>query len=92
MFMTGDRVIYRSRKCTTRPGRRAQHIHPAENGDYYDYFVEKYWLVARVSDSRLELVTRRGKKRVVDQDDPALRRATLWERWVYRRRFPKPTS
>lgn len=88
MFHVGDRVIYRMRKYTTHPGPRARNVAPAPHGDFYDYEVDKFWVVAeQLNDGRLLLRTRRGKEHVVPLDDPKLRRAQLWERWLYRQRF-----
>ena len=85
----GDPVIYRVCKTSTDPGPRAQDVFPAEHGDWYSYQVDKYWVVSEVlSDGSLMLVTRRGKQHTVPADDPRLRAARWWERWLYRDRFP----
>ncbi len=85
----GDPVIYRVCKTSTDPGPRAQEVHPAQHGDWYSYQVDKYWAVSEVlSDGSLTLVTRRGKQHTVPVDDPRLRAARWWERWLYRDRFP----
>ena len=85
----GDPVIYRVCKTSTAPGPRAQEVHPAQHGDWYSYQIDKYWSVSEVlSDGSLKLVTRRGKQHTVTADDPRLRAARWWERWLYRSRFP----
>ena len=85
----GDPVIFRACKTSIHPGPRAQDVHPAEHGDYYSYQVDKYWAVSEVhSDGSVKLVTRRGKHHIVAADDPRLRAARWWERWLYRDRFP----
>ena len=87
-FKAGDLVVFRRQKHTTHPGRRAQAVEATAHGDFYDYFVEKSWIVDNVqSDGRLLLKTRRGKTHVVDPGDENLRHATLWDRLRYRRRF-----
>ena len=87
-FKEGDFVVYRRRKYTTHPGRRAQDVEGAAHGDLYHYFVEKSWIVERVQDDgTLLLKTRRGKTHVVAPDDPDLRHASLWDRFRYRKRF-----
>jgi hypothetical protein len=89
-YKPGDFVIYRMPKHTTRPGPRAKEITPAEKGDTYDYVVEKFWLVADVTeDGKLVLRTRTGKERVVEADDPKVRRASWWERTIFSQRFPR---
>jgi hypothetical protein len=81
-------VVFRRAKFTSHPGRRAQGIRPAVNGDDYSYVVEKFWIVSRVlADGKLELQTRRGKTHVIEGDDPNLRHATLWDRLRHRSHF-----
>lgn len=88
-FNSGDPVIYRVCKRSTHPGRRAQEIIPASKGDDYSYQVDKFWIVSEIrSDGKLLLRTRRGKAHLVNPDDPMLRHAHWWERWLYRKRFP----
>lgn len=88
-YQPGDHVIFVVSKVSNDPGPRAHDIHPAPNGDTYQYVVEKYWTVRRVGEEgQLELVTRRGKVHFVRLDDPRLRQARWWERWLYHDRFP----
>lgn len=85
----GDPVIYRVSKTSTDPGPRAQQVYPAEHGDWYSYQVDKFWAVSDIQpDGTLVLVTRRGKQHTVTANDPRLRPASWWERWLYRNRFP----
>ena len=87
-FKPGDCVVYRKMKHTTHPGRRAQFVHASSKGDCYSYFVEKFWIVRQVlANNTLLLQTRRGKTHVINERDPNLRRATLWDRIRYRERF-----
>jgi len=87
-FRPGDFVVFRRTKHTTHPGRRAQDVEATLHGDYYDYFIEKIWIVVDVeSDGTLLVKTPRGKTHVVRQDDPNLRHPTLWDRLRYRARF-----
>jgi hypothetical protein len=87
-FRPGDWVVFRRIKFTTHPGPRARDVHATAHGDYYSYFVNKFWIVVKVQDDgALVLRTRRGKTRVVQPNDPNLRHATLWERLFYRARF-----
>jgi hypothetical protein len=94
-FRAGDRVIYRKTKCSVRPSPHAKMITPAANGDAYSYEVDKFWIVTAVQpDRKVVVCTRRGKQLTLDPDDPALRRAHWWERFLFRSRFPalKATS
>ena len=87
-FRQGDWVVVSRRKHTTRPGRHARDVFATANGDEYDYFVDKFWIVTEVlADGQLRLQTRRGKTHVVDGGDANLRHATLWDRLRYRGRF-----
>jgi hypothetical protein len=89
-YKTGDLVIYRKPKHSSRPGPRAEEISPAAKGETYDYVVDKFWIVADVTeDDRLLLRTRKGKERLVEADDPRLRRPTWWERLVFAGKFPR---
>ena len=88
-YRVGESVIFVVSKVSPEPGRRAKHVHPAPAGEMYSYQVEKFWTVAEVrSDGHVVLVTRRGKQHDVVVNDPRLRPARFWERWVYRERFP----
>lgn len=89
-YHPGDWVIYRKTKFGLRPGPRAENVVPARSGEQYSYEVDKYWVVAQVlHNSRVVLMTRRGKMHEVSTSDPLLRRANLWERWLLRQRFPQ---
>ncbi len=87
-WMPGDWVIYLKQKHSSSPTPRAKSVFPAPAGDTYSYIVEKYWVVQEVlPDGRLRLRTRRGKEHVISPDDPLLRRARWWERWLLASRF-----
>lgn len=88
-YQPGDFVVFVVSKVSTDPGPRAHDIHPAPFGETYQYVVDKYWTVRSVADDgTLELITRRGKVHNVRPNDPRLRPARLWERWMHRDRFP----
>jgi len=92
-FRPGDYVIYRKRKQSLCPGRRAKHIYPAPQGDYYSYDVDKFWrIIAVEADRKIVACTRRGKQVTLVAEDPALRRLSWWERLLYWRRLPVNTS
>lgn len=87
-FTPGDLIIYRKSKHSTCPGPRASNIQPARHGDYYNYTVDKFWVVQEVSDDgTLTVATRRGKTHKLRIDDPLLKRASFVERLIYRSRF-----
>jgi hypothetical protein len=87
-YQPGDWVVYCKTKFSARPGLRAKNVRPAPGGDDYCYTIDKYWVVSSVrADGSLVLRTRRGKEHVTTADDPLLRPARFWERWIYRRRF-----
>lgn len=84
----GDWVIYLKQKSSTSPGPRAQQVVPSAKGESYIYAVEKFWVVERVLEGgQIQLRTRRGKQLIVVPDDPRLRKARWWERWLYDKRF-----
>lgn len=87
-YQPGEWVVYYKTKFRERPSRRAEAIHPAANGDTYAYSIRKYWIVEQIAGDELVLVTRRGNRRRLRADDPGLRPAKWWERWLLRRRFP----
>jgi hypothetical protein len=92
-FRAGDFVVYRKRKYSIHPSPHATGVCPAPLGDYYSYTVNKFWIVIDVrADQQVEVCTRRGKHLTVPADDPALRRAHWWERFLYRKRFPTVSS
>ncbi len=85
----GDKVIFSKDKSSVSPGKRAKEVVAAAKGDQYSYIVEKYWVVKEVRpDGTILLLTRRGKQHTVTLDDPRLRRATLLEKLLRRKRFP----
>lgn len=88
-FQPGDPVIYRKTKRSMKPGPRAVKVQPSPKGEEYLYRVDKFWTVAEDRGDQLLLITRRGKKHLVDRHDPALRRPNWLQRWLYRDRFPR---
>jgi hypothetical protein len=92
-FKPGDFVIYRKQKFSVHPGPHARSISPAPHGDSYSYWVDKFWRVIAVEpDHRLVVCTRRGKRHTLSADDPAMRRASWWERLLLWHRFPTQVS
>jgi hypothetical protein len=92
-YRVGEPVIFVVSKSSQDPGPRAKHVYPAPAGETYSYQVEKFWTVADIrSDGHVVLVTRRGKQHDVEVADPRLRPARIWERWLYRQRFPSLDS
>lgn len=88
-FQSGDLVIYTMTKQSPHPGPRARSIHPSESGEDYSYVVDKFWMVAAlINGQQLQLVTRKGKTRTVNVNDPLLRKASWWEKFRHRNRFP----
>ena len=86
----GDPIIYRKQKASTHPGVRACDIHPATQGEFYYYLVDKYWVVESVLlDGRIVARTRTNKHHYLRPEDPNLRKARLIERARYRERFPQ---
>lgn len=91
-YRVGDRVVYTLDKYSACPGRRAKNVFAAPTGESYQYQVDKYWRVTEIREGNLVvLTTRRGKTRIVDQDDTKLRRASLFERIFKGRLFPQST-
>jgi hypothetical protein len=84
-------VIYRKQKLSAHPGRHAEDIRPAPNGDTYSYCVPKCYRVVAVLPGHTVVVrTRRGRQRTLSADEAALRRAHWWERLLFAGRFPPP--
>ncbi|MBB02651.1 MAG: hypothetical protein ACE37I_20955 [Rubinisphaera brasiliensis] len=89
-FEVGEPVVYLMTKQSSHPTLRATTVSPAAHGDDYSYVVKKFWVVREIcTDGTLIVQTRKGKARRVSADDPCLRHASLWERWMYRDRFPE---
>ena len=90
-YKKNDSVVYTAHKHTTHPGPRAEHVEPQLRGEYYDYDVRKFWRVRDVVGNKVVVVTRTGKEHILDASDPALRKATFWERvkWIFfEKKFP----
>lgn len=87
-WKVGDFAIYLKQKTSTSPGPRAKDVSPATSGDTYSYIVEKYWVVTELLPNQtLKLRTRRSKEHIVSLDDPLLRKAHWWEKWLFASRF-----
>lgn len=87
-YQVGDWVTYRVAKASSVPGPRAQQVSAAERGELYSYSVEKFWVITHVQENgQLEARTRRGKRHRLDPDDPRLKPATWWQRWMFAARF-----
>ena len=86
-FKVGDFVVYHKRKTSTHPSLRAKAVYPARHGETYSYVIDKFWKVINVFDDAIEIETRRGKRLVLDQSDPLLRKASLFERVLFKDRF-----
>jgi len=96
-FNQNDWVVYTREKHSLSPGKRARNISPAPHGEMYSYEVDKYWVVRLVQEGMIVLETRRGKQHSLPINDSRLRKANLWERLFFARRFPeksmpKPTD
>jgi len=89
-FNKGDLVIYRMPKYSSHPGPRAVNVDAAPMGEAYRYEVDKFWVVEDIQaeSNHITLKTRRGKRHQIPTDDPHLRLAGFWERFLYKRRFP----
>ena len=86
----GDRVVFTKRKVSSHPGPHAHDIAASPRGEEYVYEVDKLWTVVEVQgDGQFVAVTRRGKRHLLQTDDPHLRRPTLFERLRFWRRFPR---
>lgn len=89
MWKPGDKIVYLAAKHSSRPAPRAVEIRPEPHGEHYSYDVPKYWVIAQVrEDGQILACTRRRKYRLIQQDDPRLRRARWWEVWLWSDRFP----
>jgi hypothetical protein len=92
-YKPGDWIVYTKQKVSPAPGKRAQEVTPAAKGDTYSYVVDKFWVVANTLDNgKLLIKTRRGKVHEVDCQDPMLRKASWWEKILYKSRFPRLES
>lgn len=81
-------MVYRKQKHSPVPGPRAKEVAAAPRGESYSYVVDKFWVVKQaLEENRVLLVTRTGKEHTVLLNDPNLRLARWWERWMYGERF-----
>jgi hypothetical protein len=84
----GDWVIYRMSKHGVAPGRRAHHVSASRKGESYNYIVDKFWVIERISDEGdLFVRTPGGKTRTISANDPNLRPARWWHRLQWGERF-----
>ena len=88
-YSPGDAIVFTKEKLSLSPGQRARNVTPATHGETYQYEVDKYWRVIEVQlDGKLRVGTRSGKEHILDPNDPHLRHACWWEKWLIARRFP----
>jgi len=84
----GDWVIYRLSKHGVAPGPRAHHVSACRKGESYNYIVDKFWVIEAIgSGGELHVRTPGGKTRVLSSQDPNLRRARWWHRFLWGKRF-----
>ncbi|MEE9903900.1 MAG: hypothetical protein K4305_00500 [Chlorobium sp.] len=89
-FRVGDAIVYHKPKSSFCPGPRAKQVYPLAHGEEYHYVVDKFWKVIRVhSDGKIEVTTRTGKKHLLEASDPNIRKADIFQHFVYRKRFPQ---
>jgi hypothetical protein len=89
----GDMVIVTQTHRRPCPSKRATAVYPEPRGEDYCYTVQKYWIVLEVQpDGVAKFLTRRGKIRYLTATNPAVRRASFWERIFYRGRFASAKS
>lgn len=84
----GQLVIYRKKKHTTHPSGKAKNIQPTQRGEYYDYTVDKYWVVFEVTRNCIYCKTKNDKIVMVESGDPSLIKANLFYRIFKRYLFP----
>lgn len=88
-YAIGQPIVYTKEKAGAAPGQRARNVMPAAHGEIYSYEVDKYWRVIAVHpDGSLQAITRSGKVHRLEADDPHLRHASWWERFMLHDRFP----
>jgi len=81
-------VVHRSQIHSTSPAPNAKGVYAAPHGDDYSYYVEEYVkVVAVLPEGKLIVCTRYGTQRALCAEDPMLRRATWWERLLFRKLF-----
>lgn len=89
-YHTGDRIVYRKQKASTRPGPRAHDVYAAPFGETYSYVVDKFWRIQDLTDDgRIVATTRTHKIHYLNPNDPNLHKAGWLERLRYRSRFPQ---
>jgi hypothetical protein len=90
-YKPGDYVVYHKQKFSPHPGPKARSIWPSPCGDCYSYCVDKFYRVIAIeADNKVVVYTKRGRQHTLAADDPALRPAKFWERFLLRKRFPTP--
>lgn len=87
-WKVGDWAVYRKSKHSAVPGRRAAGVMASCKGEVYAYVVDKFWVVEEIIEGgKLRMRTARGKRHIIDRNDPNLRPAGWLERLRYRERF-----
>ena len=88
-FRPGDQVIYYQAQYrnTATPGGNVATLQRVEQA----VEVVDHYMTVRESSRKgtLVLVANSGQLHVTHNDDPNIRRASLWERFRYRDRFPR---
>jgi len=89
-FEIGMRVVYSHCESGSRPPQGAHHIRPTRNGDSIQWLRDNPGEVLETRPDGLLLVRMDdGEQRLLAASDPSLRRATLAERLLRRRSFPR---
>lgn len=86
----GDIVVYAKQRWGTSPSVNARNISAQQTGEQYSYAeLEFLRVLRRFDDGTLELATLGEDIQRLQENDPLLRRPTLWERLVSWDKFPR---
>ena len=88
-FEIGMLVILRIQRHSTSLEPNAKGVYASPHGEDYTYYIEEYARVTAVlPDGKLMVCTPDGPQYMLRADEPMLRQARWWERWLFRKCFP----
>ena len=89
-YETGDRVVYTRHETGACPPAEAYEVRPSRGGETSSYLLDEHGEVVETRPDGLLLVRLQdGEQRLLAMSDPRLRRASLTERLMRMRLFPR---
>ena len=86
-------VVLLTQRYSPTPSPHAKGLYATPCGDDYSYYLEVYArVVAVLPEGKILVGTKTGEQYTLRNDEPSLRRASWWERLLFKKQFPPRTD